>query len=281
MIDICAGNASRFSAQYDALILAPDKRALYGSDFFNVGWWADGAATLAAACEALVIEHARCIEAVAQPGGVVLDIGCGLGGGTALLSQRWPHTRVIGVNISPRQVAFARARHAGATFRAIDAMSPGIAHGTVDAIVSVEAAQHFPSRRSFLTEARQVLRAGGRLVFSDLSGANPRLLGAWMLPEEAAPCDLDSYVALCRDGGFVVEQLRDVTRETWYGFCAHLAGKTDTKDIAAVLPPSCGRRCPVVSWRACGARDGTDDVDRVVGQRGCRLFKSKSTLRMA
>ena len=238
MTDAGGGNASGFAAQYDAMILEPDKRALYDSDFFNVGWWADGATTLAAACEALVNEHARCVEAAGQPKGYALDIGCGLGGGTALLTQRWPQARVIGVNISPAQIEFAQARNAGAVFCAMDAMSLGIADGVVDTIVSVEAAQHFPSRRTFLVEARRVLRADGRLVFSDLLGADPRIFGAWLLPGEAGLRDLDAYAALCRDGGFIVDELRDVTNETWHGFCGHLANRPDTENLAEVLRPA-------------------------------------------
>jgi MPBQ/MSBQ methyltransferase len=235
MTDTEAGWVPSFSARYDALILAPDKRALYGSDFFNVGWWARGATTLAAACEALTAEHARLVEAAGPPTGYVLDIGCGLGGGSAVLTRRWPQARVIGVNISATQLQFARSRHPSALFCAMDAMHLGIADGAVEAIVSVEAAQHFPSRRTFLAEARRALSAGGRLVFSDLLGADPQILGEWSLPEANGPSDLRTYAALCRDSGFYVDHLCDVTNATWHGFCAYLADQSDTVSLAEML----------------------------------------------
>jgi trans-aconitate 2-methyltransferase len=44
---------------------------------------------------------------------IVLDLGCGAGNVTALLAQRWPHARMIGVDNSTEMLAKARASTAG------------------------------------------------------------------------------------------------------------------------------------------------------------------------
>ena len=232
--------AADFAARYDELIFAPDKRGLYGGDHFNVGWWADGAETLDQACGTLVDQHARCLEHGGAPTGIVLDVGCGLGAGTAALRQRWPEAHVIGLNISPRQARHGKARNPEVSYCAMDALRLGIADGVVEAIVSVEAALHFPSRAAFLMEAWRVLRPGGRLVLTDILGADRHLFGDWLLPAAAAPANPGAYAVLCADHGFRTEQLRDITRETWVGFCSYLARLGDTVDLAAALRSGIG-----------------------------------------
>jgi len=146
----------------------------------------------------------------------------------------WPEAHGIGLNISPRLVRHGKARHPKVAYCAIDALRMAIADGMVEAIVSVEAVLHLPSRGTFLDEAWRVLRPRGRLVLTDILGADPRLFGDWLLAA-AALADLEAYIALCATHGFRVEQLQDVTRETWGGFCDYLAGLPATADLAAAL----------------------------------------------
>lgn len=227
--------AADFVARYDALIFAPDKRGLYGGDHFNVGWWADGADTLDRACAALVDLLARSVEHDGTPTCVVLDVGCGLGAGTAVLRRRWPKAHVVGLNISFAQARHGKARNPDLSFCAMEATRLGIADGAVGAVLSVEAALHFPSRSAFLTEAWRVLRPGGRLVLTDILGADRRVFGDWLLPGAEQPADPDAYGAFCARCGFRIERLDDVFPETWGGFSAHVAQLGGNAELAAAL----------------------------------------------
>ena len=112
----------------------------------------------------------------------VLDAGCGAGYTTAALARLFPSARVTGVDISHDAVAYARATHAGAEFRA-EAISPSSPpEGTFDAIFCFE---FYPfTRNADAAEQAGYLRAfasrlapGGRIVVYQ-TWRNPNSLGS-------------------------------------------------------------------------------------------------------
>ena len=130
----------------------------------HLGLW-PGEGDLAAAqarLDALVLDHAGLHE-----GAVVWDIGCGLGG-TLLAASRRARLDLHGLNPSADQLDVARKAVPQATFHQGTAGAIPAEDGSVDVVLSVEAAFHFPSRAGFVAEARRVLKPGGRLVLTDL-----------------------------------------------------------------------------------------------------------------
>lgn len=117
-----------------------------------------------------------------EPPATVLDAGCGAGYTTAALARLFPAARVTGVDISHDAVAYARATHPDAEFRA-EAISPTAPpEGTFDAIFCFE---FYPfTRNAQATEQAGYLRAfasrlstGGRIVVYQ-TWRNPTSLGA-------------------------------------------------------------------------------------------------------
>lgn len=98
--------------------------------------------------------------------GRVLDLACGVGYGTRLLAERSGNP-VIGVDLSPEAIEYARSRYAGAgvEFRAADAMRFMDAQG-FDSIVSLETVEHLPDPSGFLARTLTLLRRGGSFVAS-------------------------------------------------------------------------------------------------------------------
>jgi trans-aconitate 2-methyltransferase len=74
----------------------------------------------------------------------IVDLGCGAGNVTALLGDRWPHARIVGVDNSNEMLAKARASTAGdARFEWIEAdMATWAPKGPVDVVYS-NAALHW------------------------------------------------------------------------------------------------------------------------------------------
>lgn len=217
-------------ARYDDMMLSAHMRALYEDcGYYNVGDWSRGARALPAACERLVFRHADAVRSTlgarARFNGVVIDAGCGLGGGTALLASYLAPSTVAGINVSSRQVLEAARRYGGAAFCVMDATRIALADESATAIVSVEAAFHFNTRDAFLDGAYRVLKPGGCLVITDMLFATSTWVAGWSVPAANVIADLHAYAACCEQHGFEILSLDDVTSVTWEGFCAHLRAR--------------------------------------------------------
>jgi cyclopropane fatty-acyl-phospholipid synthase-like methyltransferase len=148
-----------------------------GADFFlapapgwlNLGLWEGPGSQdeATAACRRLVATLAWPLPA----GGVILDVGNGLGPQDLVIRAAARPSRLVAVNITHWQLAAGRdrLREAGAAPVTGDAVRLPIADGTVDGIISVEAAFHFRSRKAFFEECYRVLRPGGVLSISEIS----------------------------------------------------------------------------------------------------------------
>jgi SAM-dependent methyltransferase len=103
-------------------------------------------------------------------GGVILDVGNGLGAQDPVIAEVASPRRLVAMNITASQLVAGRdpLSEAGADPVVADAMRIPLADGSADGIISVEAAFHFRSRRRFFTEAYRVLRPGGVLTMSDV-----------------------------------------------------------------------------------------------------------------
>ena len=148
-----------------------------GSDCFlavapgwlNLGLWDGPGAEDEAepACRRLVETMAAALPA----GGVVVDIGNGLGTQDPVIADVVRPAQLVALNIAEWQLAAGRAQLAAAGVAPLvgDAVRLPLAAGTADGIISVEAAFHFRSRRAFFEECYRVLRPGGVVSISDIA----------------------------------------------------------------------------------------------------------------
>ncbi|MFN2490479.1 MAG: class I SAM-dependent methyltransferase [Actinomycetota bacterium] len=101
----------------------------------------------------------------------VLDVGNGLGAQDPVIARVARPRRLVAVNITESQLRAGKAALEAADAAPIvgDATHLPLRAGSMDGLISVEAAFHFSSRSAFFAEARRVLRPGGVLSFSDVS----------------------------------------------------------------------------------------------------------------
>ncbi|MDP8978630.1 MAG: methyltransferase domain-containing protein [Actinomycetota bacterium] len=160
-----------------------------GADFFlsaapgwlNLGLWEGpgGEAEAPAAARRL----ADTLAARLPRGGVVADVGNGLGAQDPVIAERARPRRLLALNVTESQLRAGRRRLADADALAVvgDATRLPLADGCADGVISVEAAFHFPSRTAFFGEVHRVLRPGGVLVASDFSAQRrPRTPVEWV-----------------------------------------------------------------------------------------------------
>lgn len=140
-------------------------------DNMHMGTWQEEGDTLATAMartNRVMAAHAR-LSAQSR----VLDAGCGYGAAARFLAQAFG-CRVVGINISEKELALARrrAQEAGLADRCEfgygDFHAMPFADAEFDVVWSQEAFLHGADKMKILAQCHRVLRPGGRLVLSDL-----------------------------------------------------------------------------------------------------------------
>ena len=145
----------------------------------------------------------------------VLELGCGGGSpATARLAERH---RVLGVDISPRQIERARDRVPNATFRCADVTELELEPSSCDAVVSLYMLGHVPrpEQGPLLGSMATWLRPGGHLLATmgtaDAAGeVDPDWLGA---PMYFASFDEAENRRLLADAGFDVLEAKVIPIE--------------------------------------------------------------------
>jgi ubiquinone/menaquinone biosynthesis C-methylase UbiE len=103
-----------------------------------------------------------------EPGTRLLEVGCGAGAVLAVLGQEFPGMRLIGVDIEPRQLQFARGHleRSGveATLLEADAHELPFEDESFDHVWMMWFLEHIPDPPTVLREARRVLVPGGRIT---------------------------------------------------------------------------------------------------------------------
>ena len=110
----------------------------------------------------------------AEPGSVVLDLGCGAGTDLLIAAQMTgPGGRAIGVDMTPAMLERARASAAEMGLANVELHeslieSLPIEDGSVDLVISNGVIDLVPDKDAVLDEIDRVLRPGGRLQIADV-----------------------------------------------------------------------------------------------------------------
>jgi cyclopropane fatty-acyl-phospholipid synthase-like methyltransferase len=115
-------------------------------------------------------------NAAIQPNDLVLDVGCGIGGATRMLSGEFD-ARAIGLNISEEQMRTALKLGNEAYIKGSIEQIP-VASNTVDCVVSVNMFYHVSAHSAALRELNRITKRNGTLAWDD-----------WVLTENATEAD--------------------------------------------------------------------------------------------
>ena len=101
-------------------------------------------------------------------GKTVLDIACGTGYGSRILKTQGNAQKVIGIDISPEAVAFARSRYKldSIEFMIGSITDISLQSNCFDVVVSFETIEHVNEQEKALLELIRVLKNGGVLIIS-------------------------------------------------------------------------------------------------------------------
>jgi trans-aconitate 2-methyltransferase len=157
---------------------------------------------------------------VAAPGYVV-DLGCGPGNLTALLAERWPRARVLGVDNSPEMIAAARAGAAGRLSFTLADIRDWQPDQPADVFVCNAVLQWVPDHLHLLTRWAGLLAPGGCLAV--------QLPGNFDQPSHAILADL-------------------ARSDRWRSLLADVSLNRQAEDPAAYLDLLARAGCQVDAW---------------------------------
>ena len=155
------------AAVYDSI--GPDFFLALDDGWLNLGLW-EGDGSDPAEAPVAVRRLVQTLAADLPRGGTVLDVGNGLGAQDPVIARVAEPSRLVALNITRSQLVAGRKDLQEARAFPVngDATRIPLRDGTVDGLISVEAAFHFSSRARFFREAHRVLAPGGVLSMSDV-----------------------------------------------------------------------------------------------------------------
>ncbi len=175
MTDFASSLTHTIARQYD-LFQASLEFLQKERKFLNYGYTVSGKETYEERQERLCLEVFQAAE-ISQ-GDVVIDVGFGSGEQDFLLSNTCEFSRLVGFNISERQVRYANERAIREnvahklSFRLGESERlTGVADSSVDRILAIECAFYF-DRPRFYRRAAQVLKPDGLVVLADIAFAD-------------------------------------------------------------------------------------------------------------
>lgn len=101
----------------------------------------------------------------------ILDVGCGIGGTSRYLANKFPDAQVTGITISQEQQRRATqlAAERGLTnvkFEICDALAMKYEDDQYDFVWACESGEHMPDKEKYVQEMTRVLKPGGRIVIA-------------------------------------------------------------------------------------------------------------------
>jgi 2-polyprenyl-3-methyl-5-hydroxy-6-metoxy-1,4-benzoquinol methylase len=210
----------------------------------------------------------------------VLDLGCGVGLYDFALARRWSRAHIVGVDINPEQIEFARGKAYELGFADrlkfecadISDWEPRV---TYDIVLLTDVVEHFENPNGCLTAARAALSAGGQVIVSVPHTSSTRK-------------DWWFYRQLLADGSFVmaetVEELdptqpvlrfwhKEFTRDELIGLLIRNGLQVTRSMLCRFDYRYLRRRCiPQSRWLLDLFSDGSQTLRPVLDRIACRVM---------
>jgi len=107
----------------------------------------------------------------------VLEVGCGNGIQALYMADSMSPSKITGIDLNPDNISIAlenKADRENIDFTVDDAQKLGtIADNSVDVLLCIESAFHYPQKELFLAQVKRVLKPSGKFVITDIINKSP------------------------------------------------------------------------------------------------------------
>jgi len=160
-------------------------------------------------------------------GGTLLEVGCGNGANCRYISALDGNTQVIGIDLNPDNIEIAQREHAADNIRFYvdDAQQlQNIGDQSVDNLICIESALHYPDKHAFFSQVRRVLKPGGQFVIADIlrrSEKKRRSLWWWTRTMLLHHATEEEYHGFASGNQLKYLRTRDITPDIVRGYEGH------------------------------------------------------------
>ncbi len=155
----------------------------------------------------------------------ILEVGCGRGHGVYWASQKG--LSVHGIDLLEAQISRCKTNYPHLTdrFQIGKADQIPFPDKSIDHVISVEAAQHFPDFRNFIQEAKRILKERGSVTLTTFFYTNQqgKEICKSCMPNEPMGVDrmiiLEEATDAFKENNFYITSMHFIGNRTFEGFC--------------------------------------------------------------
>ncbi|NGX36716.1 MAG: 27-O-demethylrifamycin SV methyltransferase, partial [Candidatus Anoxychlamydiales bacterium] len=208
---------------------------LFKGNYINFGYWKDELDETPISLEQRIESQKNLYHLVLNNLNIshndnVLEVGCGLGVGTVLVSNDYKPKKIMAIDISKAQINRAKKinykniDNDKILFEVGNAENLSFQNSSFDIIFSIEAAQHFHSIDKFIDESYRVLNPSGKIAVASFFGTSKKSVSKLSNRIQTIKTGIDHVRPIdeiqrkFKKAGFVNIKISNIGKNVWSGF---------------------------------------------------------------
>jgi ubiquinone/menaquinone biosynthesis C-methylase UbiE len=175
-----------------------------------------------------LIEH--CLSYIGDLKGMnLLEVGCGNGLNCHYIDLRYEPSTIVGIDLNKANLKLARAQHehSSVSFLHDDAQElETIPDHSIDVMICIESAFHYPDKSAFFKQIHRVLRPNGIFLIVDIIRSpsdNGTSLWFWKKSKLFFHANEEEYHQFSSSNNLIFKQVENITDRIIQGYEGHLS----------------------------------------------------------